>query len=404
MAAHRARTPEDAADLEPASRNGRHQIYGARRKAALLAACRPVVRRLIAPLWHWCSNYVDGSPPHVAGLYPAEQFWSALRRERGRTDRTGLSLALLTFTPRDPATAHVMLLRLGRVLQDRLRFTDEAGWLDQWQMGAILPATGATGAWKVADDVVRALTTDVEPPLCQVYIYPGSGQLEEEPFPDSADELAEKDRPTASLEPLLARALPPWKRTIDVAGAIIGILLLWPLLAIVALLVRLTSPGPVLFRQSRSGLAGRQFQIVKFRTMTVDAEARKQEVMALNQQDGPAFKIHRDPRTTPIGRILRSTSIDELPQLWNVLKGEMSLVGPRPLPVDEQSRAEQWHARRLEVTPGLTCIWQVEGRSRVTFEQWMRMDLQYVHTSSLLVDLKLLLATIPSVLLQRGAH
>lgn len=404
MTANRARMPEESADDELVSGNGTLPVFRDRRKASLSAACRPLVRRLIAPIWHWCS-FADGAPPGpLPGLYSAEHFWRALRRERGRTDRSGLPFSLLTFTPRDVLAAPATLLALSQILADRLRFTDEAGWLDDWQIGVILPGTGAAGAWKVADDVVGAFSTDQLPPLCKVYVYPNSGRLEEESFPSTAEDLLEGDRQSESLEPLLAQGLPPWKRAIDVAGALIGIVLLWPLLAAVALLVRLTSPGPVVFRQWRSGLGGRQFQILKFRTMTVDAEQRKQELLALNQQDGPAFKIPRDPRTTPIGRILRSTSIDELPQLWNVLKGEMSLVGPRPLPVDEQSRARLWHARRLEVTPGLTCIWQVEGRSRVTFEQWMRMDLKYVQRSSLVLDLKLLLATIPSVLLQRGAH
>jgi lipopolysaccharide/colanic/teichoic acid biosynthesis glycosyltransferase len=137
--------------------------------------------------------------------------------------------------------------------------------------------------------------------------------------------------------------------------------------------------------------------------MCPDAESRKAELLAVNEQDGPAFKIKGDPRVTPIGRFLRKTSLDELPQLLNVLRGEMSLVGPRPATFDEIARYKNWYRLRLTVTPGITCLWQVEGRSSVTFEQWMRMDAQYVRQSSILCDLKLLARTVPAVLLQRGA-
>ena len=181
-------------------------------------------------------------------------------------------------------------------------------------------------------------------------------------------------RPVGSLQELLVRRMPLWKRAIDFVGAAFGLLLLSPLFMTVAAAIKLTSPGPVVFKQRRAGLGGRPFTIYKFRTMCVDAEAKKKALRALSEQDGPAFKLTHDPRVTRIGRILRKTSIDELPQLWNVLKGDMSLVGPRPLPVDESEGCEQWQKRRLDVTPGLTCIWQIKGRSEVTFAEWVRMD------------------------------
>jgi len=141
----------------------------------------------------------------------------------------------------------------------------------------------------------------------------------------------------------------------------------------------------------------------KFRSMVVDADKLKSQLAHLNEQDGPAFKSTNDPRVTRIGRFIRKTSIDELPQLWNVLKGDMSLVGPRPPTYDEVEQYKPWYRRRLEVTPGLTCIWQVEGRSRVTFEEWMRMDARYMHRPTIWQDLRLIFATIPAVLLGRGA-
>ena len=137
--------------------------------------------------------------------------------------------------------------------------------------------------------------------------------------------------------------------------------------------------------------------------MCVDAESQKAELRAQSEQDGPAFKMAKDPRVTPLGRLLRKTSIDELPQLFNVLLGDMSLVGPRPLPCEESNRCEAWQRRRLDVTPGLTCIWQVRGRSKVSFSEWARMDVEYIRSRSLLSDLKLILKTIPAVLFRRGA-
>ena len=144
--------------------------------------------------------------------------------------------------------------------------------------------------------------------------------------------------------------------------------------------------------------------MLKFRTMCVGADAQKAQLQALNEQDGPAFKLTNDPRVTRVGDFLRKTSIDELPQLWNVLRGEMSLVGPRPLPVEESDACEPWHRRRLYVTPGLTCIWQVRGRSTVTFAEWIRMDLEYLRDVTLRNDLKLLAETVFSVLARKGAR
>lgn len=195
------------------------------------------------------------------------------------------------------------------------------------------------------------------------------------------------------------------KRVLDLMGAGIGLVLLSPLFALTAILVKLSSPGPVLFKQKRVGLNKRVFEMYKFRTMYVDAEQRLTELESRNEADGPVFKIRNDPRVTPIGRWLRRFSLDELPQLINVLKGDMSLVGPRPLPLRDVARFEtNWARRRFSVRPGLTCLWQTSGRSDVGFEQWMRMDLDYIDNWSIALDLRLLLRTIPSVLRGEGAY
>jgi exopolysaccharide biosynthesis polyprenyl glycosylphosphotransferase len=195
------------------------------------------------------------------------------------------------------------------------------------------------------------------------------------------------------------------KELLDIAGAFVLLVLASPLLLVTALSIRITSPGPVLFRQQRSGLNGRPFTMLKFRSMVTDAEQLKQELAALNEMGGPVFKLTDDPRITPIGRLIRRFSIDELPQLINVLRGEMSLVGPRPLPVDEVKRFDDFsHRRRLSVKPGLTCLWQVSGRNNVTdFKDWVRLDLEYIDNWSLWLDLKILFRTVPVVLMGTGA-
>ncbi|MFN7140611.1 MAG: sugar transferase [Limisphaerales bacterium] len=196
-----------------------------------------------------------------------------------------------------------------------------------------------------------------------------------------------------------------FKQIIDFAGAGILLLLFSLPLALVALWIKLTSPGPIFFRQQRSGINGQPFTMYKFRTMVTDAEQRKQELAVLNEMSGPVFKITNDPRITPVGKWLRKFSIDEFPQLINVLRGEMSLVGPRPLPVDEVRKFDDLaHRRRLSVKPGLTCLWQVSGRNNVSdFKDWVRLDLEYIDNWSIWLDFKILFRTVPVVLLAKGA-
>ncbi len=195
-----------------------------------------------------------------------------------------------------------------------------------------------------------------------------------------------------------------FKRLFDICGALILLVLLLPVLAIVACLIKLTSPGPIFFQQERIGTNKRRFHIWKLRTMVTGAESMMQQLEAKNEVSGPVFKIKDDPRITPIGRFLRRSSIDELPQLFNVLKGDMSLVGPRPLPVrDFDGFSKDWQRRRFSVRPGITCLWQVQGRSSIGFEQWMELDLKYLDEWSLWLDFKILAMTVPAVLKGSGA-
>jgi exopolysaccharide biosynthesis polyprenyl glycosylphosphotransferase len=194
------------------------------------------------------------------------------------------------------------------------------------------------------------------------------------------------------------------KRTLDCLFSSAVLVILAPVFLLVAVLVKLTSPGPVFFRQTRVGLSKRQFTIYKFRTMVANAEQLQDKLLAMNEMTGPVFKIQKDPRVTPLGRILRKTSIDELPQLLNVLKGDMSLVGPRAMSLRDYQRFDQdWQRRRFSVKPGITCLWQVHGRSSVPFEKWMELDMQYIDKWSLWLDLKILAQTVPAVLRGTGA-
>jgi exopolysaccharide biosynthesis polyprenyl glycosylphosphotransferase len=194
------------------------------------------------------------------------------------------------------------------------------------------------------------------------------------------------------------------RRSVELVLASLLLIVLSPLLLAIAIAIKLDSPGPVLFRQLRCGLHGRPFTFLKFRSMRVDAEALKKQLAPYNEMDGPAFKMTNDPRVTPLGRFLRRTSLDELPQLWNIIRGDMSVVGPRPAVLEEVRQYEPWQRRRLSMKPGLTCLWQVNGRNELTFEEWMRLDLEYIDNWSLWLDVKIALKTIPAVLLGRGAR
>ncbi|MEQ8846245.1 sugar transferase [Botrimarina sp.] len=365
--------------------------------------------------------------PEEPFFLSAKQFELAATGERMRVDRNGsvLSLLVIRLSPSKSSNADVRDLEAR--LAARLRLTDTAGWLRDGRLGLLLPDTPESGAWKVAADICDAYDAGADRPDCEVVLYPEGGrrrrpEASDQPAgetptvagrPAHADSAAEAlaphdDRavvdgaPGAALDAVLAAPLPAWKRAFDIVGASIGLVVAAPVIVAAAVAVRLTSPGPSLFVQEREGLGGKRFRIYKLRTMRTDAERLKRQLRALNEQDGPAFKIADDPRVTPFGRLLRRTSLDELPQLWNVLRGDMSLVGPRPLPIDESLACQPWQRRRLHVTPGLTCTWQVYGRNVVPFDEWIRMDLDYARRRSPWLDLVLVARTCPSLLRLNG--
>ena len=194
------------------------------------------------------------------------------------------------------------------------------------------------------------------------------------------------------------------KRTIDIIGAGLGLILLSPIIAVVACAVKVTSKGPIFFSQKRVGKNGELFEMYKFRSMVVNAEELKGNLEDQNEMSGPMFKIKDDPRVTKVGKFIRKTSIDELPQLWNVLKGDMSLVGPRPSLPKEVEQFDNWMFKRLSVRPGLTCYWQVSGRNNIDFEDWMKLDCRYVDERNLWIDIKLIFKTVFVLFGDKNAH
>lgn len=194
------------------------------------------------------------------------------------------------------------------------------------------------------------------------------------------------------------------KRVIDVVCSFVGVLVLSPLFVVIAIIIKFTSKGPVFFSQKRVGRDGKEFKMYKFRSMVVNAEELKEKLAAQNEMSGPMFKMKDDPRVTKVGKFIRKTSIDELPQLWNILKGDMSLVGPRPSLPKEVAQFEDWMYKRLEVKPGLTCYWQVSGRNNIDFEDWMKLDIRYVEEKNLWIDIKLIFKTVFVLFGDKNAH
>jgi lipopolysaccharide/colanic/teichoic acid biosynthesis glycosyltransferase len=358
-----------------------------------------------------------------------EDLRHVLQKERARTDRSGRPLHWVIFRLDDAQHAPRLLKDLGDIIAARARHADEVGWFEETAVCAILPETDQAGVQCFVNGVRQLAHEQGLTPSHVVCAYPLASISSGDSTRRRSRRLtpgnrsvrtpqghvardgsvdANRDNPqppeAVATEERFVRRLPWWKRAVDIVGATIGILLSSPILLAAAAAVKMSSAGPILFVQRRAGLGGRPFSIYKFRSMRVNAEGLKARIRHLSEQDGPAFKIKNDPRVTSVGRLLRSTSIDELPQLFNVLKGDMSLVGPRPSTFDEIAMYRAWYRRRFDVTPGITCIWQVRGRARVSFENWMRMDIQYIRNYGFWQDITLLLATIPAVLLRRGAH
>lgn len=355
-----------------------------------------------------------------------------LERERARSDRSGLELSLLLIGLDGRPPKGIDVDALLEVLSQRCRITDEVGRFDRRSAFVVLPDTRSRGARRFADSIRSAMSRRGATVSFAVYSYrpaeleddqddhqppddhfggerdatgdPAVARRLPQTKPAKSASVAMQAGPGHPLDQVLIRTLPKWKRSMDLAGAGVLLFMLWPVMVTIGIALKLETTGPAIFRQRRAGLGGKTFEILKFRTMCHDAETQRDTLLHINEQDGPAFKVRNDPRITRLGAWLRRTSLDELPQLINVLRGEMTLVGPRPLPCRESDDCTGWQRRRLDVTPGLTCIWQISGRSTVKFDDWVRMDLDYKRRYSFWHDVRILLATVPAVLTQRGAH
>lgn len=339
------------------------------------------------------------TPEGLGEVLPCDFFGPQLRREMRRADRSGAPLSLVVFRLQD-ATQHAGDA-LRTVLVGNKRETDIVGQLGRGAMAVICTDTGSDGAARFIEKVdahLAGVAYFAEPATYPNQLFEGLVASPGLPADQDRGILADASTPDG-----VGYAL---KRPLDVLGALLALLLLSPLMLVTALAVKLGSPGPVVYRQSRLGKGGRLFNFYKFRSMYVnrDDSIHREFVASLikgdhskvaQQNDAtPVYKIKADPRVTPIGRFIRRTSLDELPQLFNVLRGEMSLVGPRPPLPYEAENYQSWHLRRvLEIRPGITGLWQVEGRSKVSFDEMVRMDLRYIRNCSLSLDLRLLLRT-----------
>jgi len=364
------------------------------------------------------ASEINGSP-----ILSEELFSHLLVRERKRSDRSNRPFILLSLKTKDrldPGSSSAGKAAL-EALAAATRETDLLGWVE-WPtiVGVIFPEIGATDPARAVETVRARVYRELGRRLdagalgdlsLEFHVYPDPSGGDSKSDPGPVDSLFHPDLRRDEHE----RRLSDWiKRVLDVVGSLALLLWVAPVLLLVATLVRLTSPGPVLFRQPRLGKMGKPFKMLKFRTMYVDAGENphyefvtrfiKESGRGQTLAKGQLFKLTNDPRVTPVGRILRKTSLDELPQLWNVLTGEMSLVGPRPPLPYELEHYAPWHRRRvLEAKPGITGLWQVTGRSHTTFDEMVRLDLRYARTRSVWTDLRILLRTPGAVVGGKGA-
>ncbi len=363
-------------------------------------------------------------------LLTARQFGREVTRERIRSTRRSIPFCLVTIDVlgrQDRTGARAMV----RVLHRHLRTTDQKGQLSATRYAVLLVDTGEMGGRSVLDRLGQLMSRNGLAVAMNLRVHDpegfgsadddrdNNGRRSEDFVPQGVnDNNREETQPLAAWsqvrdsevevtteDPMVSLSVGTMaiKRATDIVGACAGLAITSPLLLASIVAIKLNSRGPAIFKQTREGLRGKPFTIYKLRTMVVDAEKSQAELRAKSHRDGPAFKIKNDPRVTYVGHVLRAFCIDELPQLWNVLRGDMSLVGPRPLPWHESRACDRWHRRRLDLRPGLTCYWQVNKHQATSFDEWMRMDLRYVDQFGLFEDLGLIAQTIMVPMTGRGS-
>jgi len=385
----------------------------------------------------WLAQWKQGHQMYsLSNVHPIEQFRALIEHERRRSDRTGDRFSVVVF-PMATADADLnTLCLLPDLLVQSVRSTDEVGWFDTNQIAVLLLDTPPAGAHKFLAKIRQSSQNSLSLPKSQVYVYPSEMLSREQgdstkatvmdvgekmdsfkdskphgsrrppgvqpiDTPDYPIEYPEMDKSCHAdgLEPYLGIRVPVWKRIFDIATALTGLFFLLPFIALVAVLIKVVSPGPVFFKQRRIGYLGKPFILLKFRTMKTTTRSSQHEeyVRALITHDVPMKKLDRHEEIIPFGRFLRSSGIDEVPQLINVLCSEMSLVGPRPCVPSEFKEYLHWHKRRFYTLPGITGLWQVNGKHRLTFKQMIRYDIAYEQQRSFWLDLKIITRTFPTV-------
>ncbi len=348
------------------------------------------------------------------------QMNAILERERARTDRNNSEFSLVIFHVEGVNQENEFRSQLLDYLPRRVRSCDSIGWIGQ-SVGVILPETSKQGAYKFVGNVLEVVDHPSSDLACTVYTYPSDWLLNLEKSDAEATMVEDAqtnntcDEVSSESEPVLTdvkkeafhwfapQRSPFWKRSFDLCVALASMFLLFPVFILSAVLIRVLSPGPIFFKQQRLGYRGQPFVCWKFRTMKVNAETSSHEsyVGGLIKSEKPMIKLDasHDPRIIPfIGNIMRQTGIDELPQLLNVLRGEMSIIGPRPCLPTEAKQYLLWHTRRFDTVPGLTGLWQVSGKNRTTFKEMIRLDISYTKNKSLWLDSKIIFKTIPAII------
>jgi lipopolysaccharide/colanic/teichoic acid biosynthesis glycosyltransferase len=340
------------------------------------------------------------------GIHSAREFRSILEYERARADRASSQFALIALVINAQLEGKRELQRLVKALRQRIRNTDVLGCLDDHTLGILLPGTDAKGAKIFIVNFEKYYFTEFPPAPFTIYCYPDQWLRNGKGYPyevqdSTQDRGMDCERALRKVENTLSRRIPVWKRTLDIFGSLLGLILSSPLFLIIYVYIKIVSPGPVFFKQTRVGYRASPFTFLKFRTMFAnnDPHCHQAHLRELINSDKPMAKLDdgRDPRIIPGGRILRKACIDEFPQLVNVLKGDMSLVGPRPCLPYEAEEYLRWHRNRFDVLPGVTGLWQVSGKNKLTFKQMIRLDISYCQKMSLGFDLKILLLTFPTI-------
>lgn len=350
----------------------------------------------------------------MSKIYSKKEFTAILNRERARSDRTGQVFSIIIFELEVLNGLKNVIEVLDHLIRQRIRSCDEIGWVGEMRLGTLLPGTSKEGAQKLADDFCDSVFPGKFQAKYIILTYP-SNWIDDSQDGTRSDDTDIPQHPRVEkwakvnetvvneLGSFLPNRMPLWKRAMDICGSILGLTLLLPVFLLIAMYIKKVSPGPVFFKQERIGFLGRPFTCWKFRTMGVNAEisVHSQYYSELMQSNNSMKKLDgNDTRVIPYGVLMRKTGLDELPQLFNVLIGDMSLIGPRPCIRYEADQYQLWQRRRFEAVPGLTGLWQVSGKNRTTFNEMMRYDISYAMKKSLLLDIGILLKTLPAVIAQ----